>query len=285
MPVAPGRRDQRGEAIEQFEGRQDLADAPARSRLGALIDEVLRIDLPQPFLREGRAGAVAQQALPPLPVVPFDAHASVEREAAAVRAAALGFAIGRIEQAAPNEKADDPFAQRRLQSRQRLRAEVRLLETQTRGLLPKKHPIDRDDMEVKVGVHQRAKAVDEDDRADACRAVALRQALPQSLFDGAQKAVQHGALQFGVIEVVAQPFREREHPLPHRQGGKDVIDQMGGGFDHAPSGARRADASALAGVGDDEIVAAVGAAGTGKAVGEDAAVEVAAEFAFDERWG
>jgi len=96
-----------------------------------------------------------------------------------VRAAAQGFALGLIEQAASNEKADDPFAQRRLQSRQRLRAEVRLLETQTRGLLPKKHPIDHDHMEVKVGVHQRAKAVDEDDRADACRAVALRQALPQ----------------------------------------------------------------------------------------------------------
>jgi hypothetical protein len=109
------------------------------------------------------------------------------------------------------------------------------------------------------------------------------QALPQSLLDGAQKAVQHGVLQFGVVEVVAQPFRQREHPLPHRQGGEDVIDQMGGGFDHAPGGARGADATTLAGVGDDEIVTAVGAAGTGKAVGEDAAVEVAAEFAFAQR--
>ena len=40
-------------------------------------------------------------------------------------------------------------------------------------------------MEVKVGVHQRAKAVDEDDRADACRAVARRQALPQTERAGA----------------------------------------------------------------------------------------------------
>lgn len=138
MPVAPGRRDQRGEAVQQFEGRQDLADAPAGSRLGALVDEMLGIDLPQPVLRKGRAGAVAQQALPPLPVVSFDAHPGVERETAAVLAAAQGFALGLIEQAASNEKADDPFAQRRLQSRQRLRAEGRLLETQARGLLPPK---------------------------------------------------------------------------------------------------------------------------------------------------
>jgi hypothetical protein len=32
-------------------------------------------------------------------------------------------------------------------------------------------------------------------------------------------------------------------------------------------------------------MAAVGATGAGKAVGEDAAFEVAAEFAFAQRWG
>ena len=34
----------------------------------------------------------------------------------------------------------------------------------------------------------------------------------------------------------------------------------------------------LAGIGDEEVMSAVGAAGAGKAVGEDAAVEVAAQF-------
>lgn len=86
--MSPGRRNQGGEAVHEFERCQDLADASTRPRLGALIDQVLRIDLPQPFLRKGRAGALAQQALQPLAVVGFDAHAGVEGEAAAVLAQA-----------------------------------------------------------------------------------------------------------------------------------------------------------------------------------------------------
>lgn len=35
-----------------------------------------------------------------------------------------------------------------------------------------------------------------------------------------QKNVQHGFLQFGIIEKVAQAFGEREHPLPYRQARK-----------------------------------------------------------------
>jgi len=49
VSVSPGRRDQRSETVHEFERRQDLADAPARSRLVAFIDEVFRIDLAQPF--------------------------------------------------------------------------------------------------------------------------------------------------------------------------------------------------------------------------------------------
>ena len=71
--------------------------------------------------------------------------------------------------------------------------------------------------------------------------------------------------------------------MPDRQARKDVVDGMRRRFGPAPGGAGGADAAAPAGIGDDEIVAAVGAAGTGKSVGEDAAIEVAAEFAFGER--
>ena len=53
-------------------------------------------------------------------------------------------------------------------------------------------------------------------------------------------------------------------------------------FDHPPRGAGRTDATPFAGVGDDKVVTAVRAAGSGETVGEDAAFEVAAEFAFGQ---
>lgn len=68
--------------------------------------------------------------------------------------------------------------------------------------------------------------------------------------------------------------------LVHRQARKDLVDEIRRYFGRAPGGAGRADAAALSGVGGNEVVAAVGATGAGKAVGEGAAVEVTAEFAF-----
>ena len=70
--------------------------------------------------------------------------------------------------------------------------------------------------------------------------------------------------------------------MPYRQTRKDVIDEMRSGLDHAPGGTGGADAPPFTGVGDDEVVTAVGAAGAGKTMGEDAAFEVAAEFALGQ---
>ena len=61
---------------------------------------------------------------------------------------------------------------------------------------------------------------------------------------------------------------------------KNVINKMRGGLDHAPRRAGRTDATPFAGVGNDKIVAAIGTAGAGKTVGENAAFEVATEFTF-----
>ena len=59
--------------------------------------------------------------------------------------------------------------------------------------------------------------------------------------------------------------------------------QIGGGLHHAAGGAGWADTAALAGVGNEKIVAALGTTGAGKAVGEDAAVEIAPEFPLGYR--
>ena len=80
---------------------------------------------------------------------------------------------------------------------------------------------------------------------------------------------------------VAQPLRHRQHPLLHWQAWEDVIRQMRRGLHHAPGIARRAHATSLAGERDQEVVAAVAAPRTREAVGEDAALQVAAELTLD----
>ena len=73
--------------------------------------------------------------------------------------------------------------------------------------------------------------------------------------------------------------------MPYRQTRENVINEMRGGFDHASGGAGGADATAFAGVSHQEVVATVGAAGAREAVGENAAFEVAAEFALGQYRG
>ena len=63
--------------------------------------------------------------------------------------------------------------------------------------------------------------------------------------------------------------------------GKYVIDQMRRCFCHAVTVARRADATAFAGEGDEKIMAAIIATSAGKAVCEDAALEVFVECLRD----
>ena len=56
---------------------------------------------------------------------------------------------------------------------------------------------------------------------------------------------------------------------------------MGGGFNHPPGITSGTDAAAFARPGDEKIVTALGASGAGKTIGENAAVEIATELAFD----
>ena len=73
-------------------------------------------------------------------------------------------------------------------------------------------------------------------------------------------------------------IRLRQSLLAHRQARDDMVGQMRGGRHHVAGWCRRAHVATVAGVSDQEVVSAVGAAGTGVTVGKDAAAEVAAEF-------
>ncbi len=102
------------------------------------------------------------------------------------------------------------------------------------------------------------------------RAVGL-QALRNHPQEDAQHHVQYSPV---TLHEVAQPLRHRQHPLAHRQAGKNMIAEVCRRLHHAPGVARGADAAALAGIGHKVVVPAVIAPGPGKAMSEDAAFEV-----------
>jgi hypothetical protein len=85
------------------------------------------------------------------------------------------------------------------------------------------------------------------------------------LFHDAQENAQRQRLDRGIVlQVVAQPLRNRQHPLADRQLRKNVVGQMGCGFDHSPSVASGTDAAALVRPGDEKIVTTLGASSAGK---------------------
>jgi hypothetical protein len=76
------RRNQRRQTIEQLYRCRHEADADTGAGLHALIDQVLGIDLTQPFQCKGQTGTVAQPALQTVALVGGDAHLGIDREAA-----------------------------------------------------------------------------------------------------------------------------------------------------------------------------------------------------------
>ena len=71
--------------------------------------------------------------------------------------------------------------------------------------------------------------------------------------------------------------RHGQHPLAHRQAREDVVGEVCRRLHHAPRVARVAHATAFAGEDHDVVVATITTAGTRKAVGEDAALQILAE--------
>ncbi len=85
-----------------------------------------------------------------------------------------------------------------------------------------------------------------------------------------------------MLQEVSQALGDRQHPLAHRLAGEHLLDQMRRGLHHAPGIAGGAHATAFAGKGDQEVVAALRAARPGKARGEDPTFQIAPELALHE---
>ena len=119
-----------------------------------------------------------------------------------------------------------------------------------------------------------------------CRCVWALRAEPKRCgkLTAPQRHTSHAGQQHrGTVQKVAQPFGVGNHPLTHRNFGKQVLDQMCGQGRHPSRGARGTHASSLAGKGNQEIMAAAWAAGASEAVGENAAGEIGTQLPLDSR--
>jgi hypothetical protein len=81
-----------------------------------------------------------------------------------------------------------------------------------------------------------------------------------------------------VVEKRPQAFGNREDELAHGHVGNDVVHQVSRRLGHAPGVAGRAGTPALAGKRHQEVVPATRASGPCKAVGQDAASQIASEL-------
>lgn len=108
----------------------------------------------------------------------------------------------------------------------------------------------------------------------------------QALRNDPQEDAQHHVEYRPVaLHEVAQPLRDRQHPLAHRQAPVNMVRQVRRRLYHAPGVARGAHAPALAGTGDGVIVSTIVTPGAGKAMSEDAALKIFAKRLADKGLG
>ena len=227
MTVRPWRRHQRGDLVDQFEWcqhqrRRTCAGRCSTHRLGIAIDQMLGIALVQMFQRERRTGTIPQQPFERRPVGTLDAHRAIHGKATAVRPGAhLGRVIP-VDQAAPDESAQDTGSHARLHvgKRRRVKFEGGMkadARRRDRGDGRLEYPVDDATVEVDVLVQAGAEPVDEGDRPDPSIGGAAGAMFAQAAFHHGETNAQHRALQGRVaLQGLVQPFGHGEHPLPHR---------------------------------------------------------------------
>ena len=81
---------------------------------------------------------------------------------------------------------------------------------------------------------------------------------------------------------ISERIRKGEDPLPDRDLGQDPLDEMGRRVGHATPATGRTEATALAGEGDEAIMAAGVAVDAEESMSAHAALEIGADLALDE---
>ncbi|MFZ1058261.1 MAG: hypothetical protein WAP47_03600 [Candidatus Rokuibacteriota bacterium] len=158
------------------------------------------------------------------------------------------------------------------------------VEAEAAGRVLAEHPVEGEGVEVDVQVEPAPEALDDgegagvavtDARSVGLAVVEVQESPDEDAEDGAAEAVVPG-------EQVAQAVGEAQDPLADGDAGQHTIHEVGGALGHAPTAAARAEATALAGEGDQPLQGAGVAPEPREAVGEDAAGEELAELLLDE---
>lgn len=166
--LAPRRRDQGGEPVEQFQGREGQRGAAVRLRFRKPIDDPLGIDLGQPFQSKGWPGTIAQQPLQPGAVIPGNPHRRIERKATLLPGQHR-FGVRSLQQPAAGKPPQHPPAHLRGDGRERLRGQGlggSELDLTVGAAL--KYPVEDAAVEMDVAVQCRAKPVHEAHRPEPC---------------------------------------------------------------------------------------------------------------------
>jgi hypothetical protein len=287
-------RHEGDETLEELEGREDELGAPVRGGLGKSVEEAgvgrgEGGDAGQGMESlecEGRPGAVAEESLEAGAVVPLDAHGSVDAELTGAPPAEHAIGIGLIEEPVGAEVSEDAPLNDALEADPVLEVkERRFVEdgpSRVPILGPGEDAVEDDEVEVGMQVQRGAEAVQEADGSELRIGGRIGTGATEGGPGGPEEDAEDGACNIRVVmQEGTQALGEGQHPLANGEVGQDGIGEVGGEIGHAPGVAGGADPAALAGEGDEALVATVLAAGAGEAVGEDAATEVGEEVLLD----
>lgn len=119
----------------------------------------------------------------------------------------------------------------------------------------RKHAVEHQRVKVDVEIERPAEALQDDNRAAAAaRDAPLTQPATETSEHGPHEESRHRAAALVIPrQAVAQPMRQRQHPVPDRHVGQDVVDEMRGAFRHAPATAARTEAAPFAGERDHAL--------------------------------
>ena len=139
-------------------------------------------------------------------------------------------------------------------------------------------------MQVHVEVERASEALYHGHRARPGTAGARQVGSPDQIgLDGAENYRETARERLGLgCKQKPERVREAEYPPADRYVREYVIDEMRRRLDHASSTAARAEAAALAGEGDQVLVAAAVALHTNEAVFQATARQIVLELALDE---